>query len=136
MQWFKERSRDRTHSGQAPFCSPACSLRQSWGWSPTATGSTETPVGSDIVTGVELWHRPPLINPGAGLQPKLLMFKEGSPSPAHLQRDTHAGSNVPDYSFSDSCGGVALVAVHFDDRALHKGRHRRPVMGPRNSQWP
>lgn len=81
---------------------------------------------SGTVTGVELWHRPPLMNPGAELQTKLLMFKEGSPNLAHLQRDTHERGNFPDYSFSDSCGGVALVAVHFDDRALHKGRHAGP----------
>lgn len=76
------------------------------------------------------------MNPGVGLQPKLLMFKEGSPSPAHLQRDTHTGGNIPDYGFSDSCGSVALVAVHFDDRALHKERYHSPMMGPRDSQWP
>lgn len=119
---------------QGQSCSPGCSLRQPWSCSPRAPGSTETPLRSDRLTGVELWHRPPLMNPGAGLQPKPRTFKEGSRSPAHLQRDAHTGSNVPDDSFSDSCGGVALVAVHFDDRALHKGRHR--MMGPRDSQWP
>jgi len=43
---------------------------------------------------------------------------ESWPSAAHLQRDTHAGGNVPDDGFGDSRGGVALVAVHFDDGAL------------------
>lgn len=74
-------------------------------------------------------------SPGTGLWPKPVTSMEGLPSPTHLQRDTHTGSNVPDDGFGDSSGSVALVAVHFDDRALHKGRHRRPMTGTGDRQW-